>query len=352
MKNKVQEQDFPVDAANLRGPGVWRSLREAFGGKRRLLDTIQLEVTSHCFGRCAYCPHSTMADQWKARHLQPRTLVRLWPLLLETRRVHLQGWGEPFLHPDFLNLVSLVRRADCQASTTTCGLLMNEALAAKLVDSGLDIIAFSITGSTKESNNAARAGLDFDAVLDSIRLLQEVRHHKSGVHLELHFAYLMLASAMEEVEELPELMRKLGLHAAVVSTLDYLPEEGWAKEAFAPEDTERTARAEKILQKAAARATDLGMSIHYALPRPKAAADCLEHPARSLYVDAEGNLAPCIYANLPIEQAAGQGRVFGSCHEQDPLDIWHGEAFNSFRRRLADRDPEEPCRDCPKRFAG
>ncbi|MDL2279401.1 radical SAM protein [Desulfovibrio sp. OttesenSCG-928-G11] len=350
MKNKAQKRDFPVDAA-LRGPGVWRSLREAFGGKRRLLDTMQLEVTSHCFGRCAYCPHSTMAGQWKARHLRPQTLVRLWPLLLETRRVHLQGWGEPFLHPNFLELVRLVRRADCLASTTTCGLIMNEGLAADLVDSGLDIIAFSITGSTKASNNAARAGLDFDAVLDSVRLLQDVRRRKSGVHLELHFAYLMLASAMDEVEELPELMRDLGLHAAVVSTLDYLPEQGWAREAFAPEDAEKTARAEKILQKAAARAAAFGMSIHYALPRQKAAADCLEHPARSVYVDAEGNLAPCIYSNLPIEQDAGQRHVFGSCHDQDPLTIRQGAAFNHFCRRLADGDPEEPCRNCPKRFA-
>lgn len=348
------ENPIPLDpfaVPGLRGPGLLQMLREAFSPKRRPLDVAQIEVTSQCPGRCAYCPHTTMKTTWKARHMRAETYVKLWPLLQSVTRVHLQGWGEPFLHPRFLDMVALARKAGCLVSTTTCGLVMDEALAETLVDSGLDIIAFSLTGATAKSNNAARPGVDFTRVLEHIRLLQAVRKKKMGVHLELHFAYLMLASNIPEVRLLPDLMRDLGMHAAVVSTLDYIPAPEWQSEAFAPHQTERIAEARYALGEAVERAKSLGMDIYYSLPAPQAAAACLENPARNIYVDAEGNLSPCIYVNLPATIADPMRRVFGSCLEGDPVRQWQGEAFSAFAAALAAGRPDAPCADCPKRFA-
>lgn len=69
-----------------------------------------------------------------------------------------------------------------------------------------------------------------------MRTLQRVRKAKMGVHLELHFAYLMLASQMEAVEGLPDLMDELDVHAAVISTLDYIAAPGLEAEAFSPHE--------------------------------------------------------------------------------------------------------------------
>lgn len=341
----------PLSDPALRGPGLWRMLQELAGRKRRLLDVAQIEVSSHCQGRCAYCPHTTMRGQWKARHMREETFAKLWPLLLETRRIHLQGWGEPLLHPRFIDLVKAARKADCLVSTTSCGLGMNVELATSLVDCGLDIIAFSLTGTREESNNAARRGVEFGRVLESVRLLQKVRKERMGVHLEVHFAYLMLASRMHEVRELPERMQELGVHAAVVSTLDYLPSPEWKEEAFAPDEDDKNRRARDILEEAAERAAGMGLALHYSLPQPQALPDCLEHPQSCVYVDAEGDLSPCIYVNVPTTAEQEQRRVFGSCHEENPLAIWEKEDFKAFRAALAACEPDVPCRSCPKRFA-
>lgn len=340
----------PLTDPKLKGPGLRRLFQELLG-KRRLLDVAQIEVSSACPGQCAYCPHSTMKDVWKTRHMAPATFAALWPLLLETRRVHLQGWGEPFLNPRFLDMVALARRADCLVSTTSCGLFMTEEFAAGLVASGLDIVAFSLTGATRHSNNAARRGVDFDRVLESVRSLQKVRQEKMGVHLEVHFAYLMLAGAVDEVRLLPELMDELNVHAAVVSTLDYIPESGWEQEAFAPHETEKIAAARTQLALAAARAKDLGRNIYYSLPAQQPRPFCLENPARSIYVDAEGNLAPCIYVNLPTTAPDPMRRVFGNALDENPLSLWQGKDFSDFCAALASGDPQAPCRNCPKRYA-
>jgi MoaA/NifB/PqqE/SkfB family radical SAM enzyme len=333
-----------------RGPGFWENVREAFLGARRPFDCIQVEVTSRCPGRCTYCPHTTLRGTWLSRDMDMDTYGRLWPLMRRSGRVHLQGWGEPFLNPAFFDMAALARKAGCQVSTTTCGLRMDGQTAREVVEIGIDIVAFSLAGSDAASN-ASRLGVDFERVCEAVTTLQAVRRKRLGVHLEIHFAYLMLASNMEAVAGLPALMQRLGVHAAVISTLDYLPEPGLEAEAFQPHEAEKIARAAAILAETAAEARRLGLGFHFDLPSPEACGtSCRENIRRSLYVASDGALSPCIYVNLPADAADPKRRVFGNVRETNPLEIWDSIDFRSFRERLAGGDPDLPCRGCPKRF--
>jgi MoaA/NifB/PqqE/SkfB family radical SAM enzyme len=335
---------------DFRPPGLWESIKEAFLGARRLLDCLQVEVTSRCPGRCTYCPHTTFKESWRPQDMEMATFRRLWSLMRRSGRVHLQGWGEPLLNPAFFQMAALARKAGCQVSTTTCGLRMDEALAGQIVASGIDIVAFSLAGADADSN-APRRGVDFDRVCEAVAVLQAVRRRRMGVHLEVHFAYLMLASAMEAVRGLPQLMQRLGVHAAVVSTLDFIPEPGLEGEAFQPHDTEKLSRAQAVLAETAAAAHRLGLDFHYELPDPGACGtSCRENISRSLYVSADGSVSPCVYVNVPAAAADPTRRVFGNVHDQDPLAIWESAEFRRFRERLAGGDPDLSCRSCPKRF--
>jgi MoaA/NifB/PqqE/SkfB family radical SAM enzyme len=333
-----------------RGPGFWEIAREAFLGKRRLLDCIQVEVTSRCPGRCIYCPHTTQKDQWQSRDMDMETFGRLWPLMRLSGRVHLQGWGEPFLSPAFFTMAALARKAGCQVSTTTCGLRMDAKLALAIVESGIDIVAFSLAG-TDAASNASRHGVDFDRVCDAVSTLQAVRRERMGVHLEIHFAYLMLASNMEAVAGLPALMQGLGVHAAVISTLDYIPEPGLEAEAFQAHEAEKIARAAAILTETEAEARRRGLGFHYELPSPGATGtSCRENISRSLFIAADGSVSPCVYVNVPADAADPKRRVFGNVRQTNPIEIWESFEFRRFRERLACGEPELPCRSCPKRF--
>ncbi len=340
----------PPENFEFRAPGLWETLKEAFLGARRLLDCIQVEVTSRCPGRCTYCPHTTLKESWRPQDMEIATFGRLWPLMRRSHRVHLQGWGEPLLNPAFFEMAALSRKAGCQVSTTTCGLRMDEGLAEKIVASGVDIVAFSLAGTDAESN-APRRGVDFERVLEAVATLQAVRRRRMGVHLEIHIAYLMLASAVEAVRGLPELMQRLGVHAAVVSTLDFIPAPGMDVEAFQPHEAAKLYRAAAVLAETAAEAKGLGLDLHYELPDPGAAGtSCRENIRRSLYVSADGSVSPCVYVNVPAKAADPKRRTFGNVRDQDPLAIWESADFRRFRERLACSDPDLACRSCPKRF--
>lgn len=365
---QIMQQRDPLADPSFRAPGFLERLRDAFLGVQRPLDCLQVEITSHCVGRCSYCPHTTAASTWKSRHMPDEVFAALWPFLRGAQRAHLQGWGEPLLHPRFLDYISLARRAGCAVSSTSCGMRMDALLARKLAESGMDMLAFSIVG-TDDASNDARAGIPFARVCESVRILRkairEAGRNADGNSLEIHFAYLLLSDRMDAARRLPALMDELDVEMAVVSTLDYLALPGHEELAFAPQETAKIAAARDMLESIAAEADSRGRIIHFALPGTEALGDaggCRENIVRSCYVDADGKISPCVYLNVPdnnldsTEQASktlrteSRRRIFGDVRNESPWEIWKKQDFINFRKGLANNAPNAACLDCPKRF--
>lgn len=330
--------------------GFWQRLQDALTFKQRPIAVTQVEVTSICPHACVYCPHTIWRQDWKSRHMPLDTFVRLWPLFRISDRVHLQGWGEPLAHPDFLTMVALAREAGCHVSTTTSGRHMDHDLAQALVQSGLDVLAFSLAGATAATNDLWRTGIAFEQVVSAIHLVQQVRQASMAVHMELHLAYLLLASHLGELQYLPELMQTLGIHATVISILDSTLAPGLSAECFAPHEQEKCGQARQVLEKIADQVYARGLEFYYALPEPEATGKCFEGAERGVFVDAEGNLAPCVHLNLPIKQKDKRSRVFGSSLTCDPVLVWQSLDFVRFRAALSTANPDEACLPCIKRF--
>lgn len=329
------------------------------------LDCIQVGITSYCNGRCIYCPRALQEASWQSHHMSPETFAKLWELMRKSQRVHLQGWGEPLLHPHFFEFVELARRADCQVSTTSCGLYLNESMAKKIVSSGIDVIAFSLAG-TDEETNASRQQVSFDKVSKNIQLLQTIRKKEQAVHLEIHLAYLVLASNMDALYNVPQIMDLWDIHGVVISTLDC--DAGLANykdESFQPHDTEKIARLRAILEHIQKEIRTQGRSIHFELPHPVPSQTCREHAHKTCYIDTHGVLSPCIYLNLPLDktlnssahttsQESTQGIIkhyeIGNINQESALNLWNTQEYVAFRECLINQNPPDFCKNCPKRF--
>lgn len=329
------------DGFDLRGPGWWRGFCEAFA--LRELECLQVEVTSYCPGHCTYCPHTTEGANWRSTHMSPEIFAGLWPLMRRCSRVHLQGWGEPLLHPHFFEFVELALRAGCRVSTTSCGLRMDDELAVRLVDSGIDLMAFSLAG-TDDASNASRAGVPFRCVEQAVATLQRVRKARMGVHLEIHLAYLLLYSGIPALKDLSALMERWDVHGAVVSTMDFIAHPSLAAEAFMPHEREKIAESRAALQ-----SLSVSRPLHYALPAEMPAPQCRERVQSTLYVSAEGFISPCVYLNVP-SKLAGRRLIFGKIPDESITDIWNRPDYVAFRQTVGTSAPHAACQNCPKRF--
>lgn len=323
-------------------------------------DWIQIEVTSRCNAACSYCPRTVYHKQWQNRSMSLETFKLLLPVLRKTKLAYLQGWGEPFLNRDFPEMVRLAGEAGCTVGVTTNGVLLNVALLEQLFDAGLDILAFSLAGTSPERNDQARSGAPFRKVLEKMDLVRQVKEKRGQNRPVVHIAYMLLRSGLDDLEGLPELMRDKGADQAVISVLDFEPGIELSREVLAPGSAQELQELEERFAGLRRKAADLGLTIHTpefsALPQDGPV--CAENVEHALFVSAEGEVSPCVYANVPVDGAdfARQGvpepytrNVFGNISRQLLPVIWREKGYEAFRLGLSQGRPAEICRNCPKK---
>ena len=322
-------------------------------------DWIQVEVTSRCNAACSYCPRTVYGRDWQDRSMPFKMFERLVPSLNRTSLVYLQGWGEPFLHPELPAMIRLAKSAGCTVGTTTNGMLLTRGGIRQVMEAGLEILAFSLAGTTPECNDAARAGTSLSTVLKNMDQVQQIRQSRQSDTPAVHIAYMLLRSGLGDLDGLPGLMADHGVSQAVVSVLDFEPDISLSRQVVVPRTgPARQALAKRMtaLKRAGAR---LGVTIHTPCFNLKGrdGTVCSENIGKALFVAADGEVSPCVYANLPIDQAryARQGHAahyrrltFGNITDRLLPVIWRAPAYAGFRERLASGRPEPFCRNCPK----
>ncbi len=63
----------------------------------------------------------------KSRLFPVELYRRLISAFNKTNLVYLQGWGEPFTNPHFMEFLHIEKKAGCMVGTTTNGMLLNPA---------------------------------------------------------------------------------------------------------------------------------------------------------------------------------------------------------------------------------
>ena len=116
--------------------------------------------------------------------------------------VAFMGLGEPLLHPRFLDMVRLARRRGLRAEVTTNALLLDDELAAGLLEAGLDQLVVSIDGASAETFGRVRSGASLDRVVENVRRLHVGRGPNYGPGISIGVEFVAMRS---NVAELPGL---------------------------------------------------------------------------------------------------------------------------------------------------
>ena len=348
----------------------------------RFLEALQVEVTSRCCLRCEMCPRSSLAHQWPEIDLSWEAFQRIAPAFEYVRHVHLQGWGEPLLHPRLFDMIAAAKVAGCRVGLTTNGMGLDRETAEKLVEANLNLLSISIAGATRETHEGLRVGSSFSSIVENVREIvsRRAEHPANGLKIEL--SYLMTKANIAELPQAVELARSLHVDELYAINLDYVvtPAHDEMRVFGYPQLRDGFAR---TVEGARERAHQLGLAFRaYPLDLEEVAV-CEAQPMKILVVSCEGWVAPCTYMALPglteIPRCF-QGRPvtvpaarFGNVLEQELLDIWENPAYRAFRKRFADRrlalaarsvaavsgtastewkmpSPPEPCRMCYKLY--
>jgi len=324
------------------------------------LDWIQVEITSHCNAACTYCPQSAFRLHWQKRHLPLEYFRRLLPAFTRTGFIHLQGWGEPFCHPEFPGLIQMAKDRGLRVGTTTNGMLLTEESVERLVDAGLDILGFSLAG-LDESNDRIRKGTHLKKVIRAIEDINRLKARKRVEYPHIHLAYMLLRSGRSDLQKLPEFSGNLGVTQVVVSSLSMVVHPELESESVLVTDKveyhEFAGQAAQLRQVAARQGVSL--EFHVATPFSERT-DCSENIGRSLVIGSDGTVTPCVMTNIPVSNGQVhyfQGSAFPLAHydfgrvmDESLAEIWRKKEYRRFRHSRNRGDAETFCRHCLKRF--
>ena len=322
-------------------------------------DWIQVEASSYCNAFCVYCPHTIYRDAWLERHMSLDTFRKMLPAFTKTRMVFLQGWGEPFLNPDFISMVTLAKESGCLVGTATNGSLLDEKIINELVKCGLDILSFSLAGTYRE-NDTVRKGTNFKKILNTIRVLNRKKQELRTAKPAIHIAYMLLRSRIDELEGLPMILKDLGINQIVVSTLDFVPSRELEDEALIPKTSLEYNKLRLRLEAFKTMGRQYDLSIYYYLYSPGSRRlSCTENVQRALFISAYGEVSPCVFLNIPVsgvshrifgEERSYQRLIFGNINEQPLETIWRNKNYAAFRKSFYKNRLHVSCEDCPKLF--
>jgi MoaA/NifB/PqqE/SkfB family radical SAM enzyme len=320
-------------------------------------DWIQVEVTTACNADCVYCPRTVYKGLWQDRHLPLEMFKKLEPAFSRTSHVHLQGWGEPLLHPDFFEMVAVAKASGCRVGTTTNGMLLDAERTERLIESGVDVIAFSLAG-TGEKNDLIRKGTNLKRVLEAIRRLQRQKKEKTSSKPEIHIAYMLFRSSFDDLERLPSLLEGLGVSQVVVSTLDFIPSEELGDEVVLPSSKAEYEEVVRRVDDLVMAGEQKGLDIRYRVICPGVRREvCTENVQRAVCVSSDGAVSACVYTNLQVSGAfylwdgrrlAYERMAFGNIREEPLSAIWRKKGYSAFRRSFNTGRLASQCLHCLK----
>lgn len=322
--------------------------------ERLFLNWIQVEVSSFCNAQCIYCPRTIYKDNWSNRHMDIETFSMLIPFLENTKLVYLQGWGEPFLNPSIFEMIKMSKEKGTMVGLTSNATTIDTAMIEKIIKSGVDILALSLTGDA-EGNDSIRKGTSYKKVLSVIDEFHRLKRLMNSTRPAINIAYLLLGKDLKGIYSLVEQVQNRGISQIVVSGLDFI-----ACDSLLPQFTAYQKEELAILKELKGNANKKGISLItnlFATTKPQKL--CTEDATKSLFVSSDGSVSPCVYMNLPIKDEVSyyidgkktyRRQTFGSLHQTTLIDLWYSKEYSKFRQGFADGNYNEMCKTCIKLY--
>ncbi|MEW6075877.1 MAG: radical SAM protein [Candidatus Omnitrophota bacterium] len=147
------------------------------------LTTVTFELTNVCNLKCSICPVNS--GMKRERGLFPlEEYKRIIDSNPRIKRVGLVNWGEPLLHPEFIEFIRYASSKGIHTSTTTNAVLLDEGQCKSIMNSGLDIMRFSLDAVGYEYEKIR--GFDYRTVKQNIERFIEYRNrNKPQMKIEI-----------------------------------------------------------------------------------------------------------------------------------------------------------------------
>jgi MoaA/NifB/PqqE/SkfB family radical SAM enzyme len=319
---------------------------------------VQIEPVGQCNLRCQMCPVQFRRDgpaSGAPAFMAFDTFTRLIDQFPQLEHLHLQGLGEPMMHPRFFDMVQYAVAKGVRVTTNTNLTVLNPRRAELCVTSGLDTVHVSIDAANQDTYRAIRVGSRLERVLRNLEFLADARRAADSPLPRLKLVTVIMRQNLEELAGLVELAGRFGVETMFVQHLCHdfgestLPAEYFSMRQFVGDQTllgEDPARIDYHFSRARQAAEAAGIELRLPRTQPRAHApgtpgrQRCDWPWHGAYISYQGLAMPCCMIATPDRCQLGD---FATTPAED---VWNGEPYARFRDALDSERPPEICSSC------
>lgn len=285
---------------------------------------VSIEPTTACNLRCPQCPSGLRQFTRPTGNLKPEVNH----LILDRFGKNLQHinyyfQGEPFINPDFLNLVREARKRNIYVVTSTNAHFISAETAKKIIDSGLSEIIISIDGTSQETYEKYRIEGQLEKVLEGTKHLSEAKAALKASNPIITFQFLVVRYNEHQIDDLYALAKKYNVDRVTLKTVQVYDFENGND--LIPEN-------EKYSRYVKTSSGKLVLKNEFKNSCWRSWSSCV--------ITWDATLVPCCFDK-------DAQHAFGNLKNQSVKEVWKNQIAKKFRQQiLRDRQEIEICKNC------
>ncbi len=174
--------------------------------------TVSIEPTTACNLKCPECPSGLRSFSRPTGNLKSdffrKTIDGMYKHMMY---MIFYFQGEPYINPDFLDMVSYAHKKKIYTITSTNGHFLSMENARKTVESGLDRIIISVDGTTQEVYQSYRKEGQLETVLQGARNLVKMKKELNSSTPHIIFQFLVVKPNEHQIPEIHRLANEIGI---------------------------------------------------------------------------------------------------------------------------------------------
>ncbi len=180
---------------------------------------IAFEPTTSCNLRCPECPSGLRSFTRPTGMLQDDLFKKTIDELADTL-LYLTFYfqGEPYLHPQFIELVNYASQKKIYTATSTNAHYLTDTNARKTVESGLDKLIISIDGTSQETYEQYRVGGKLEKVIEGTKNILKWKKALKSSTPHVIFQFLVVKPNEHQIDEVKRLAKELGVDSVALKT--------------------------------------------------------------------------------------------------------------------------------------
>ena len=286
--------------------------------------SLSIEPTTACNLACPECPSGLKQFSRPTGKLD---LELHRQMLAQVKKsvfyINYYFQGEPFLHPQFLDLIREAKLAKMYTATSTNAHFIDKAKALEIIDSGLDRLIISVDGITQATYEQYRVNGSLSKVLEASAFLVEAKKERRSATPFLIFQFLAVKPNEAEIPAVFTLAKEIGIDEVRIKTAQLYDFKNG--NSLMPEQEEYARYAKQ---------SDGTFKL-----KGRQGNHCWRMWSGSV-LTWDGKVVPCCFDK-------DASHVLGSMKEQSFDQIWKSKAYKQFRFSiLKNRQEIDICKNC------